>query len=86
MKQGFVYPEISSFKNYYNDLLIFSNEAILDYNNKLENCMDENDKNEISRIIDKHNWFVNYLKKSEPPKYNSSVIVMSREKIRNINM
>jgi hypothetical protein len=86
MKQGLVYSEIHSFKDYYNDLLNFSNETVLNYAIKLKNCMDENDKNEISKIIDKHNWFIDYLKKSEPPKYNIPVIVMSREKITNRNI
>jgi hypothetical protein len=76
MKQGVLYSEISNFKEYYTDLLKFSANTISQYTEKLDKAKNDIEKKEAQKIVDKHNWFIKYLKDSEPPKYNNPVFVM----------
>jgi len=86
VKQGLFYSEIPDVKGFYAGLLEYSSETLIDYEEKLKRTANDDEKIEISKIIEKHKWFKDYLYISRPPEHHIPVMVISREKIRNLSL
>jgi hypothetical protein len=81
MRLGHVYSEINSFNDYHNMLVENSKNTVILFKKKLKTASTDKEKKNISSVINKHNWFLEYLETSKPPQYPNKVIMIDLKKI-----
>jgi len=82
IKQGIIYSEITDSKGFYEGLLEYSKKNTINYEEKFRKSSNNDEKREISNILEKYEWFNNYLNISKPPDHHIPIILMPREKIK----